>query len=82
MKDQGFSDRVVDRIQKSPALSTKAHYKSQWDVFVALATDTDFQTSWNILSMYARLVCALSRIITLQFCFIGSRNSRRRSSVV
>ena len=26
MKDHGFSDRVVDRIEKSRALSTKAHY--------------------------------------------------------
>ena len=39
MKDQGFSDRVVDRIEKSRALSTKAHYKSQWDLFVSWATD-------------------------------------------
>ena len=39
MKDQGFSDRVVERIEKSRVLSTKAHYKSQWDLFVASATD-------------------------------------------
>ena len=29
MNDQSFSDRVVDRIEMSRALSTKAHYKSQ-----------------------------------------------------
>ena len=39
MKDQGFSDRVVDRIEKSRTLSTKAHYKSQRDLFVAWATN-------------------------------------------
>ena len=35
MKDLAFSDRIVDRIEKSRARSMKAHYKSQWDLFVS-----------------------------------------------
>ena len=29
----------MNRIEKSRALSTKAHYKSQWDLFVSWASD-------------------------------------------
>ncbi len=32
---QGFSQRVVDRIMGARALSTRQHYKSQWDLFAA-----------------------------------------------
>ena len=38
-RTRGFSDRVVDMIEKLWALSKKAHYKSQWDLFVAWASD-------------------------------------------
>ena len=55
MKDQGFSDRVVYMIEKLRALSTKAHYKSQWDLFFAWATDKGldpFQASLPLLTDY------------------------------
>ena len=35
LKSQGLSDRVVARVLEARALSTRKHYKSQWDVFVA-----------------------------------------------
>ena len=34
LKSQGLSERVVARVLEARALSTRKHYKSQWDVFV------------------------------------------------
>ena len=34
LRSPGFSDSVIARIQESRALSTRKHYKSQWDLFV------------------------------------------------
>ena len=39
LKTLGFSDNVIKRIGKSRASSTRKHYRSQWDLFVAWATE-------------------------------------------
>ena len=39
LRRKGFSTSVIKRIQASRALSTRKHYRSQWDLFVAWATE-------------------------------------------
>ena len=33
----GFSEKVIDRLNKARATSTQKHYKSQWDLFESRA---------------------------------------------
>ena len=37
LRQQGFSDSVIERIRNSRALSTRKHYRSQWELFVSWA---------------------------------------------
>ena len=37
LRQQGFSDSVIERICNSRALSTRKHYRSQWELFVSWA---------------------------------------------
>ena len=42
LKEQGFSDNDIERIQNSRALSTRKHYRSQWELFVSWAVTKQF----------------------------------------
>ena len=37
MRQMGFSDKVISRLNKARATSTLKHYKSQWDLLESLA---------------------------------------------
>ena len=37
MRQMGFSDKVISRLDKARATSTRKHYKSQWDLFESWA---------------------------------------------
>ena len=37
MRQMGFSDKVISRLDKARASSTRKHYKSQWDLFESWA---------------------------------------------
>ena len=37
MRQMGFSDKVISRLDKARATSTRKHYKSQWDLFKSWA---------------------------------------------
>lgn len=62
LKKQGFSDRVIARIQSSRATSTRKHYRSQWELFVAWATERKLDPMGASLPLLAEFLEYLFKI--------------------
>lgn len=62
MKLQGFSDSVIERIDKSRAVSTKKHYNSQWNLFVSWAMERKFDPLSASLPLLAEFLDYLFKI--------------------
>ena len=55
LRTQGLSDRVIQRVMSSRAVSTRQHYSPQWDIFVAWCVSNKldpFNTSVSLLTRF------------------------------
>ena len=88
LKDRGFSEDVIKRLDQARADSTTKHYRSKWTNFVAWAEKTGkkplnmtlplLAKFWNICLRLGRCLCELLPIIGLLLSFIGSPRQAMR----